>query len=136
MTDITMFEQASRLQLRFDSAKGQLTVEDLWRKDIPLTSTTGKVNLDDIAKGLHRQLKDIDDVSFVTPSARKDKGLQLKFDIVKYIIDVRVAERDAATEAVGRSEKKQQILSIIALKEVDALATTSIEDLRKMAAEL
>lgn len=43
-----MFIKASRTKLRFESPKGLLSVEDLW--DLPLISTMGKANLDDIAK--------------------------------------------------------------------------------------
>ena len=51
-----MFEKASRAKIRFETSKGSLTVEDLW--DLPLTSNTGKADLDDIARGLHSQLKE------------------------------------------------------------------------------
>lgn len=55
-TTINIFEQTSRLKLRFDTTKGMLTAEDLW--DLPLTSDAGKANLDDVAQSLHRELKD------------------------------------------------------------------------------
>ena len=60
-----MFEKATRRKLRFTSAAGLLSTEDLW--DLPLTSATGKANLDDIAKALNRRLKDAEEVSFVAP---------------------------------------------------------------------
>lgn len=123
------FQAASRLKLRFDTPKGQLTVEDLW--DLPLTSGAGKANLDDIAKSLHRQTK-TDDVSFVTPPAAKDASIALAFDIVKHIIGVRIAERDAAADAAARAAKKQQLLSLIASKESEALAGKSLDELRAM----
>jgi hypothetical protein len=129
MSDI-MFEKANRMKLRFDTPKGQLSAEDLW--DLPLTSPTGKANLDDIAKDLFRQLKDDGNVSFVQPSVTTDKTIQMKFDIVKYVIDVRVAERDAAEIARKNKEKKQLILGIIAQKENDVLSNASLEELRGM----
>ena len=49
---VNIFEQASRNKLRFDTnIKGVISTEDLW--DLPLTSDTGRVNLDDIAKALY-----------------------------------------------------------------------------------
>ena len=67
-----MFEQASRLKLRFTTARGSLSVEDLW--DLPLTSTTGKPNLDDIAKSLNRELRATsEETSFVEPNATPRK---------------------------------------------------------------
>lgn len=125
-----MFEKASRLKLRFDTPKGQLSAEDLW--DLPLTSNTGKANLDDIAKDLFRKLKDEGEVSFVQPAKTGDKTVQLQFDIVKHVIEIRIAERDAADLARANKEKKQMILGIIAQKENEALVSTSLDDLKKM----
>lgn len=125
-----MFEKANRMKLRFTSLAGQLAVEDLW--DLPLTSKAGKANLDDLAKGLFRELKDSNEISFVTPSESGGKTTQLKFDIVKHIIDVRLAENAAAMSAQKVKDQKQAILSIIAQKENDALGSKPIEELQKM----
>lgn len=129
-----MFEKASRLALRFESNKGQLMVEDLW--NLPLTSTTGKANLDDIARALHKQLKNDDDVSFVDVAKKSDATVQLKFDIVKHIIETRLAENAATAVARSNAEKKQTILRIIADREDEQLKGSSLEDLRKMVADL
>jgi hypothetical protein len=129
-----MFEKASRLKVRFDSPKGLLSIEDLW--DIPLSSNTGKVNLDAIAIDLHHQLKSGDDISFVNKENKSDAMIQLKFDIVKHIIEVRLVENEAAALARSNKEKKQQILSIIAQKENEQLAGSSLEDLKKLADSL
>jgi hypothetical protein len=127
-----MFQKAARKKLRFESPQGLLSVEDLW--DLPLQS--GKANLDDIAKALFRRVKDQDNVSFVVKSKTQDDTLQLKFDIVKYIIDVRLAEAEVADTAKINKEKKQQILAIIAAKENESLMGTSLDELRKMAESL
>lgn len=127
---MSMFEKANRMKLRFDTPKGPLAAEDLW--DLPLTSTTGKANLDDIAKGLFRQLKESDEISFVQPAPSADKATQLKFDIVKHVIEVRVTERDAAELERKNKEKKQLILGIIAQKENEQLSNTSLDELRAM----
>lgn len=127
-----MFEQASRLKVRFDTPAGLLSAEDLW--DLPLTSATGRANLDDIARGLHGALKEAsDNVSFVAPvSNSTDERLQLGFDIVKRVIEVRVAERDAAKSEADRKARKQRIMGIIAQKEDEKLSNTSVEELRQM----
>ena len=128
-----MFEAATRLKLRFDSSKGQLSVEDLW--ELPLTSAKN-ANLDDIARGLHRQLKNGDDVSFVNVAQKSDEVVQLKFDIVKHVIDVRLAENEAARAASANREKKQQLMAIIAQKKDAALQGTSLEELEAMVASM
>lgn len=124
-----MFEKASRLKLRFNTPSGVLTVEDLW--DLPMTSKTGKANLDDIARGLHTQLED-EQVSFVEKPAKKNEGKQLAFDIVKHVIEVRLAERDAAKLAEDRRKTKQRIADLIAEKRDEELKGKSLEDLEKM----
>lgn len=127
-----LFERASRAKIRFDTAKGHLSVEDLW--DLPLSSTN-RVNLDDIARGLHRQLKD-DDVSFVTNVKPGGDDTRLAFDVVKHVIDVRVAERNLAADAKDRAHRKQQILEIIARKEQGDLEGKSMDELRTLAETL
>lgn len=131
---MSMFEKASRLKLRFDTNKGQLTVDDLW--DLPLTSQTGKANLDDVARSLHRQLKNDDNVSFVETNRRSDETIQLKFDIVRHIIDVRLAEMKAASEARTIAQQKQMIMELIADKKVESLKSLSVEELENKLKEI
>jgi hypothetical protein len=131
---MSTFEQASRLKLRFDSARGLLTTEDLW--DLPLTSNSSGVNLDNLAIELHNSLKTEEDVSFVTPVKKPMSHNQLRFDIVKYIIDVRLAERDAATLQKATKERKEKILAILAQKEDQSLMQAPAEELRKMVESL
>lgn len=128
-----MFEKASRAKIRFDASVGSLTVEDLW--DLPLTSNK-RPNLDDIAKALFRQIKESDTESFVIKAKKADEITQLKFDIVRHVIDVRLQEIEESEKRKTASEKKQQILAIIAQKESEELRGTSLEELKKMAESL
>lgn len=134
---MNIFEQASRLQLRWESPKGLLTVEDLW--SIPLTTANpDKASLDTIAVALHRKTRDAAEaISFVNPTANVDKDEDaVRFEIVKYIIGVRVEENRLAAEAKNRRDTKQRVLEIIAQKEGEALSGKSIEELRAFAASL
>ena len=130
-TNETLFEAASRLKLRFASNVGQLSVEDLW--DLPLTSAT-KANLDAIAVELNRQLKGTEE-SFVS-TGKKNAVLELKFEVVKHIIGVRVAEDQAKLEEQSRKAKKAQIADLIEEKKSEGLKNMSLEDLEKLAASL
>lgn len=126
-----MFEKATRMKLRFESQRGPLSTEDLW--DLPLTGRT--VSLDDIARSIHKQIKEEDnDISFVTPSVSGKESLmtQLRFDIVKHIIDVKIAERDAAYAAADKKAKKQKIMELIDKKQDEALSSKSVEELLAM----
>ena len=132
---MSMFEKATRLKLRFDSPQGALSVEDLW--DIPLTSTRANVaNLDNIAKALFKQVKEADTTSFVVKAKQADETVQLQFEVVKHIIDVRLAEAEKAEEAKSNKAKKQMIMSIIAQKKNEQLMGAPLEELEKMVAEL
>lgn len=127
-----LFEIATRKQYRFNSQVGALSVEDLW--NLPLTSTRS-ASLDAIAKELYSQLNE-ETVSFVTPSVSDNTVVQQKFDIVKHIIDVKVAERDAAKLAAENATKKQKILSLIAQKQDEQLSGSSLEELQALANSL
>lgn len=130
-----MFDKATRMKLRFETSRGAVTVEDLW--DLPLTSETGKPNLDDVARGLWAKTKMVDaQMSFVTPEHKPEDNNALALDIVKHIIAVRVAERDERLKDKAKAEKKQQILAILADKEVDSLKGKSAEELQALLASL
>jgi hypothetical protein len=128
-----MFEKAARLKLRFDTGVGLVTAEDLW--DLPLTSIR-QVNLDDLARVLHRQIKDAETESFVTKTSSAGEKLQLRFDIVKRVIDVKLAEREEAATRAANQEKKQRLLELIAKKKDGQLADMPVEELEAMAAAL
>lgn len=123
------FELASRLKLRFETVKGLLDTEDLW--DLPLTSAKG-FNLDDIARELYAKLRSDNTVSFVNPAQKANTADQLRFDLVKHIIDTRLAENEAARTLAANKEKKQQLLGLIAQKEGEALGALGVDELRKM----
>lgn len=129
-----MFEKATRLKLRFESLVGLISVEDLW--DLPLTSTRGKANLDDIARGLSRKIKDSQEESFVVKATAGNELLQLQFDIVKHVIDVRLSENEQAKQQKDAKDKKDQIMAIIARKKNEALEGASLEELQAMVASL
>ena len=122
-----MFEKASRMKLRFNTSKGMLSVEDVW--ELPLTSNSGRVNLDDIAKELFKQLKESDVVSFVTKKTDSNEYTQLAFDIIKHIIDIKLLEREENARIKSNKEKKQQLLALIAQKENEQLGGMSLEEL-------
>lgn len=128
---MNIFENASRIKCRFDSPQGTLCVEDLW--DLPLqTSRVGKASLDNIAINLDKQIKDSGTVSFVDAAPAGNNELNLKFEIVKHIIEVRKAENLAAETRRTNAEKKQRILALIGQKEDEALASKSVDELREL----
>lgn len=120
MKDI--FEQATRGKLRFLTNRGRLTVEDLW--DLPLDA------LDEIAIALSKVLDDTAQKSFIKKKITADKGLTLSLDIVKSIIDTKMAEEERRTIATEKKAKRNQLLELIERKETDALSRKSAASLR------
>ena len=129
-----LFAVATRKKLRFNTSKGQISVENLW--DLPLSSDNGSPNLDDIARSLHKEIKDGEDVSFVVKKNNKKDSVfelaQTRFNIVKYIIDVKLNEAEEAKKATDTRKKNQRILELIAKKDDDELAGKSRDELLAM----
>ena len=127
MTVENIFEFASRNKVRFPF-KGMISVEDLW--DLSLT------NLDSIYKTLNKQVKQSEEESLLSTKASVDTELEVQIAIVKHIVSVKLAEKEAAEKAFAKKAQKQKIMSIIATKQDEALQNSSIDDLKKMLDEL
>ncbi|WP_439357919.1 hypothetical protein [Bradyrhizobium sp. DASA03007] len=133
-----LFEKAARLKLRFPSPIGALSVEQVW--DLPIsTKAKSGADLTAIARELNTRLKSTtnDDLPWLSTSTTKqDDENQLAFDIVKHIVETKKAEAEKAATAAADREKKQKLLSLIAVKEDEKLSNMSLDDLRKAVAEL
>lgn len=132
---MNIFEEASRSKLRFETAKGSITVEDLW--DLPLTNGT-QLSLDNLAKGLKRKLDDLSSESFVfldTENAEKNT-VSLQLEIVKYVINIKLEEYKAKEFALKKAAKREKIMNILADKAAASLQNLSEDELRKMLKDL
>ena len=112
-----MFEKASKLKLRFSTPVGSITVEDLW--DVQLTGNP--FSLDSIARNVNKQLKLSEEESFVEKKTKINNTLELKLDIVKHIIAVKLANAEKAEKSAETKAKKQRVLAILSEKQDDAL---------------
>ncbi len=132
------FEKVSRLKIRFyapGGVGGQMSADDLW--DLPLTSSTGKPNLDDIARGLHAQLSENKTPTFVkTTPTKEDERTQLALDVVVRVIEVKQAENKAAAEARSKSQQKAKLMAAIERRQEEDLGNKSVEELRAMLDEI
>jgi len=128
-----LFADAVRAKVRFDTVRGCLSVEDLW--DLPLTSPRG-LSLDTLARTLYRELQETKEASFVDDPPPANTVAQLRFDLVKYIIDVKKAERQVAVMEAERAARKARLLKVLAHKQDAALEQHSIEELESMIAAL
>lgn len=123
-----LFEKASKMKLRFSTTKGILSTEDLW--DLSLES------LDKIAKNLYKQIKESEEISFISEKSSEDTLASIKLEIVKFVITFKM---DEAKEKKLRAEKlalKKRIADEIAKKKDNKISEMSIEELEKVYNEL
>ena len=120
-----MFEKSARYGYRFPSVQGLLTSEDLWA--LPLTSER-RASLNNTAKNLTRQIREAGEEDFVD-GTQANVELNEKLEIVKYIISVKKAERDARKNAADKKERNANIDAVIAKKQNEALEDKTIEEL-------
>lgn len=128
---MNLFEYAARHKLRFSSIKGDLTVEQLWN-DVPLRSQRDDFSLDAVARAANRALKVVSEESFVdTTKTEKHTRLEMTFAVVKYIIDAKLAEEEAAKKRAENKIEKEKLLKILEEKQDGKLSDLSISDLKK-----
>lgn len=118
-----MFEKASRMKLRFNTQRGVLSVEDLW--DLPL------IQLDNIAIALNKKLQESKTESFIKTRTKDTTELELKFNIAKHIIDVKLQEQEDRLLESKKKAKRQKILDLMAKKQDAELEGKSLEEIKK-----
>lgn len=126
MTNV--FEQASRLKLRFNvkgtesiRINGMFSTEQLW--DIPL------VLLDNVYQSIQLQYSNSSSLLGENNMPEDDKVRCL---VLKHIVETRIAEEDEAQRQLEKREERQKILRILEEKQDEALSNKSIEELEAM----
>lgn len=127
---MSIFKQATKQGIRFNTSKGLLSVEQLWGLSMTRLAT--------IVRGLKKELEknNDDDLSFLDEaSAPVDKELQLRFDVAKAIyLDIKT-ERDAVRDEAAKKARNQKIMALIAEKEEEGLKNLTKEELAAMLEE-
>lgn len=122
-----MFELAIRSKFRFPF-KGMVSVEDLFDLSVK--------NLDSVFKVLNSELKQINEESLLNAKTKQDKELDMKIEIVKYIVGVKLEEDNLRLKTKERKEQKQKIMELLAEKQDESLKSKSAEELKKMLDDL
>lgn len=133
---MSLFETATRLNLTFESSIGPLSVSQLWQ--LPLVHDR-KPCLNTVAKDINRKIKDLGDEDFVNTSKKENSEstrLKLMLDVVKRIIEVKLAEQAAATQQMAAASEIARLNDILANKQHDALKELSVEELQARIAQL
>jgi len=116
------FEKATKMKLRFASSKGNLSLEDLW--DLSLN------DLDSIAIKLNKEIKEKSTESFVhKENSGVSPKLQLSFDVVKRIIDIKIKEAEARKKSSELRAQKARIMELIEQKKDAAFSEKSVDEL-------
>lgn len=125
-----MYKKAFRMKLRFQTAYGLLSVEQLW--DLK------PVQLAELAKKLRAEIKeenagDDEELAFLSanPDSKQSENA-LRFEIVKDIYQTLRAEAMESAEARLRKENNDKILALIARKQEQELESKSIDELKQM----
>lgn len=122
------FEIATRKKYRFQSTKGPLSVEDLW--DLKLNQ------LDTIAVSIDSEISTASKKSFITTRTVANKEAEVKLEILKHIIKIKLDEEEARTRAIEKKEKKEKLLALIERKQEESLNQKSEDELKALLAEL
>lgn len=138
---MNIFEQASRFDLRFPSTKGLLEVKDLWK--LPRTHKNDNViTLTVLIKDAHSVLQSktklSDELAFLNENNKKQElDLdQLRFDILKYIYEVKVSEENATNDVQRLKKELEKRLDAKYQKQEELMKNKSVEELDKEIAEL
>ena len=123
-----MYKKALRAKLRFSTTKGKLTTEDLF--DLSLA------DLNNLAIVLDKKLSETPRKSFISDIAPDTQEDELRFDIVKDVISLKLAERNAAQNAKAKAAEKAQLMEILHRKKNEALENLSVAEIEAKLAEL
>lgn len=126
-----MFEKASRLKLRFEVITSQsrpcgfVSVEDLWDLNLEI--------LDSIAKKINTELKSEGEESFIPSNKSKKAAIyELKLEILKYIIGIKLKEKEEKEKDAAKKAQREKIKALIAKKEDESMESLTIEELKEL----
>jgi len=129
-----IFQYATRNKLRFQSVKGELNVEQLW--DVPLRSKDD-FNLNAVAKAANKAWKEVSEESFVeTARTPEHTRRETVLEVVKYVIETKLAEEEASKTRAARKLEKEKLLKILAEKQDGKLSDLSERELKKRIEDL
>ena len=123
MSEINMFEEASRQKLRFQTTAGFISTEDLW--DLTLKK------LDDIAVAINEKISATAKSSFLTPKSSPNETMSLALSILIHIITAKQEEAKKSKDAAERRAQRAKLLEMVEKKKDSELEGLSVEDLMK-----
>lgn len=123
-----IFKKGTKLNLRFSSVRGNVSIEDLWV--IPMNSGDG-FNMEQIAQTAHSELEKLGVKSFTGKSSGKTDVAELRMEIIKEVIADRIAEADAKIDAIKNKQRVAKLEAILMSRKEQADEEMSTEDIEK-----
>lgn len=121
-----LFAQAVKQGLTFKTERGNLNPQDVWQ--LPLTGNNG-FNLDTLSRQVLKKVRAVEEESLVT-EVKVSTEDELRLEILKFIIDDKQAEKEAAKNASETKAKRAQLQDLIAKKQNQAQEEKSLEELQ------
>lgn len=123
-----MYKQLIKDKVRFTTAKGLLSLEQLFTLSIN--------ELDTLAVSLQEAYeKSNTKKSFIEKRTTKDKSLKMQLDVVLDIMQDKIEEAEVAKTKAENKLRNQKIREIIAQKQDAALEAKSINELKSLLVE-
>lgn len=123
MTTAELFIEATKKNFQFPF-RGMINIIDLWELSVQ--------NLDLVFKSLNADYKKSEEESLLSVQTKESEELSEKIEIVKYIVNEKLAEKKAKEDAKKNREMKQRLLEIKAKRQDAALEGLSDAELDKM----
>lgn len=124
MEKTNIFEEASRLKLKFPTAKGFIGVEDLW--DIPMS----------VLNSMYSDLKKTEDsedkYSLESPKTTTNERLKLSLLIIVHVYSVRKDEAEAKQKSLIVAAEKKKLRELIERKKEEAMDGKSLQELEEI----
>lgn len=123
---MNIFEKAVRIDLKFESSRGLLTPQDLWK--LPLSARNGD-SLDSIGLLILKKLQENSTLSLVLNTRNKNEVDELRLEIIKNIIQQKQTEIAEKEFKEASQSKIKKLDEMIAAKKDEKLSSMSIEEL-------
>jgi hypothetical protein len=122
------FIQATRNKTRIATTRGILQVEDLWDLSLP--------SLDHIAVKLDEEIQKRGRKSFIGKTPQEAPELNDALEIVKHVIDTKIAEAEAAKIKAQQTSQVSFLKGLLEKKKLSELEGMTTEQITAKLAEL
>lgn len=117
-----LFEIATRNKIRF-IFNGVISTEDLWDLNTK--------QLDSIFMALNKRVKESEGESLLGSKTKETKELDIKIEIIKHIVSVKLDEANARLVVKESKARKEEIMALIAEKDLEEKKGMTKEELLK-----